>query len=435
VLTLKARNTVMKLIRIIPILLFLFPLFLRIPPTPYVHGKLKLSNGIDQWTSVWGGNSYENSFGITTDTSENIYLTGFTDSFGEGNYDMFLIKYNSSGDIIWNKTWGGIAFDAGYGITVDSKDNIYVTGQTESFGAGSRDIFLAKYNSSGNQLWNKTWGDTGSQHGRGIAVDLSDDIYVVGSGMVIVKYNSSGEQMWNTTLGQGYFNGYEIVVDSFGDIYISGFIFAPNNTGIFLVKCTPEGEYLWNSTRDQYLFGNYYGTGMAIDSLNNLYIACNLGSTDEINFDLMLIKYDFYGDYQWHTTFDGDLRDIGTDVAIDSSDNTYLLGISTNIANMNRDTYLVKHKPTGEMEWYLKWDEGDRDDGYAITIDSEDNIYFSGSTDGLGSQDSDVILVKNPIPQTVDNSIPFGNIFLFITVISFSSVVSLFLVRRKYRRK
>ena len=418
------RNIIIKLIRIIFIVHFLFPLFLTIPPTPKEHGKLKLSNGIDQWTSTWGGNSYETSLGITMDSSDNIYITGFTYSFGEGSQDMFLIKYNSSGDILWNKTWGGIASDAGHGISIDSKDNIYVTGETESFGAGSVDMFLAKYNSSGKQLWNKTWGDIESQYGYGIAVDLSDDIYITGTGgnmMFIVKYNSSGGQMWNCTWGQDYgAYGYEIVVDSFGDIYVSGITSTYNSSGIYLVKYTPEGTYLWNNTRDQdYL--DHLGYGMAVDSINNLYIACNLRSTtpNVLNFDIVLIKYNLYGVYQWNSTFNGDIRDSGMDVAIDSSDNIYLLGISSDFAYMNRDTYLVKYKPTGEMEWYVKWDKGNKDDGCAIAIDYEDNIYLTGSTDGLGEPNGDVMLIKNPTPQYFEKSIPFGNMFFFITIVSF----------------
>lgn len=425
---LKTRNILLNLIIIILILQFSFSRFLTIHPTPNEQGKLKLSNGIDQWISTWGGNSYETSLGITMDSSDNIYITGFTYSFGEGSQDMFLIKYNSSGNLLWNKTWGGIASDAGHGIAVDSKDNIYVTGQTESFGAGNVDMFLVKYNNSGKQLWNKTWGDMESQYGREIAVDLSDDIYITGSGgnmMFIVKYNNSGEQMWNCTWGQDYHaHGYEIVVDSFGDIYISGFTDTTNSTGIFLVKYTKEGAYLWNTTRDLEFLDNYYGYGMAIDSLNNLYIACNLRSTTpDALFDLMLIKYNLYGDYQWNSTFSGDSRDYGTDVAIDSSDNIYLLGISANLAYMNRDIYLIKHKPSGETEWYLKWDKGSKDDGYAIAINSEDNIYLTGSTDGLGEPNGDVMLVKNPTPQSVENSIPFGNMFFFITAISFFSLL------------
>lgn len=319
---------------------------------------------------------------------------------------------------------GGSASDAGHGISVDSKDNIYVTGETESFGAGSVDMFLAKYNNSGKQLWNKTWGDTESQYGYGIAVDFSDDIYITGTGgnmMFIVKYNSSGGQMWNCTWGQDYgAYGYEIVVDSFGDIYISGITFTYNSSGIFLVKYTPEGAYLWNNTRDQD-FLDHLGYGMSIDSLNNLYIACNIRSTvpNVLNFDIVLIKYNLYGVYQWNSTFNGDVRDSGMDVAIDSSDNIYLLGISSDLAHMNRDTYLVKYKQMGEMEWYLKWDKGDKDDGCAIAIDSEDNIYLTGSTDGLGEPNGDVMLIKNPTPQYFENSIPFGNMFFFTTIISF----------------
>ena len=128
-----------------------------------------------------------------------------------GSEDLFLVKYNSSGVKQWTKQLGTSSTDSGRGVTVDSSDNIYVTGYTEggldgNTSSGTNDIILVKYNSSGVKQWTKQLGTSGNQKGYGVTVDSSDNIYVTGrtdggldgntnSGgydIFLVKYNSDG---------------------------------------------------------------------------------------------------------------------------------------------------------------------------------------------------------------------------------------------------
>jgi len=92
------------------------------------------------------------------------------------------VKYDSSGVQQWNRTWGGIDEDGGSLTAVDSSDNVYISGWTVSFGAGDSagdsDMVLVKYDSSGVQQWNRTWG--GIDPGWGVAVDSSDNVYLAG---------------------------------------------------------------------------------------------------------------------------------------------------------------------------------------------------------------------------------------------------------------
>ncbi|KKK92161.1 hypothetical protein LCGC14_2705720, partial [marine sediment metagenome] len=74
--------------------------------------------------------------GVAVDSSDNVYVAGGTDSFGAGQDDIFLVKYDSSGVHQWNLTWGGITEDYSMGVAVDSSDNVYVAGITNSFGEG-----------------------------------------------------------------------------------------------------------------------------------------------------------------------------------------------------------------------------------------------------------------------------------------------------------
>jgi len=111
------------------------------------------------WTKQLGTSSSDGGSGVTTDSSGNIYVTGYTlggldGNTNSGSYDMFLVKYNSSGTKQWTKQLGTSSVDKGRGVTTDSSDNIYVTGGTDgdldgNTNSGSVDIFLVKYNSDG----------------------------------------------------------------------------------------------------------------------------------------------------------------------------------------------------------------------------------------------------------------------------------------------
>jgi len=201
-----------------------------------------------EWSKTWGGGSDDYGWGVTVDSSDDIYVVGHTYSFGVGGSDMCLVKYNSSGVLLWDKIWGGSDYDYGWGVAVDSSDNIYVTGDTNSSGFGSEDMCLVKYNSSGVLLWSQTWGRSDLDTGYGVTVDSSDNIYVVGhtysfgvggSDMCLVKYDSSGTQLWHKTWGgSDYDYGWGVAVDSSDNIYVTGGTesFGFGNEDIFLVK-------------------------------------------------------------------------------------------------------------------------------------------------------------------------------------------------------
>ncbi|MEW5759353.1 MAG: hypothetical protein AB1779_01135, partial [Candidatus Thermoplasmatota archaeon] len=150
------------------------------------------------WNKTWGG--YGDDFGasIAIDSS-NIYVVGETESYGAGGYDSFLLKYDLNGNLIWYKTWGGSNNDMAESIAVLSS-NIYVVGETKSYGVGAADAFVLKYDLNGNIFWCKTWGGGKYETAYSIAV-FSSNIYVTGytlsfgaggEGAFILKCNLEG---------------------------------------------------------------------------------------------------------------------------------------------------------------------------------------------------------------------------------------------------
>ena len=135
-----------------------------------------------------GTTGTDNGQGVAVDSSENVYVTGSTNGAligaNAGGYDIFLTKYNSSGTQHWIRQIGTSSSDSASGVAVDSSGNVYVTGRTygalTGANAGSGDIFLTKYNSSGDQQWIKQIGTSGDDKGLGVDVDSADGVYVTG---------------------------------------------------------------------------------------------------------------------------------------------------------------------------------------------------------------------------------------------------------------
>ncbi|MCP4624809.1 MAG: hypothetical protein GY850_14980, partial [bacterium] len=151
-----------------------------------------------QWSRGFANSSDQTCFSMATDDSGNIIITGpFEGSvnFGgspltsAGGWDIFLAKFDSSGNHIWSKKFGDKSDQTGYCVAVDSSGDIVVTGSfggTADFGgmtlnsAGGQDMFLARFNASGSHLWSMAFGDASDQTGYSAAIDNSGNIIVTG---------------------------------------------------------------------------------------------------------------------------------------------------------------------------------------------------------------------------------------------------------------
>ncbi len=397
---------------------------------------------IYEWNRTWGGLGGDLGFGVAMDSLDNVYLAGVTDSFGAGGGDMVLVKYDGNGVQQWNQTWGGIGFDYGYGVVVDSLDNMYLVGGTSSFGAGNSDMVLVKYDGNGVQQWNHTWGGGDDDYGYGVVVDSLDNVYLVGGtssfgagggDMVLVKYDGNGMQQWNRTWGgSGNDYGNGVAVDSFDNVFVTGttYSFGAGGVDMVLVKYDEDGEQQWNRT-----WGGGdgdYGYGVAVDSLDNVYVAGDTYSFGAGNSDMVLVKYDGNGMRQWNRTWGGAFGDIGYGVTVDSSGKVYLAGTTGSFGAGYVDMVLVKYDGNGVQQWNCTWGGADYDFGYGVAVDSSDNVYLTGTTGSFGAGYFDMVLVKYGIAERPPSD---ELIMILIIVVSIASVVGVGIAITYFIRK
>ncbi|TKJ22307.1 MAG: hypothetical protein CEE43_07075 [Promethearchaeota archaeon Loki_b32] len=137
------------------------------------------SEGTWQWEYIWSAADYNDELtAIAFDSSNNIYLTGLRGT--ASSFNVSLIKVNDQGSYQWIQSWGGSEREEPSILIFDSEDNVYVGGTTTSFGAGGHDIFLIKYNIMGYFQGEYIWGGNVTEILRMIALDSLENIYLTG---------------------------------------------------------------------------------------------------------------------------------------------------------------------------------------------------------------------------------------------------------------
>ena len=349
------------------------------------------------WEKKWGGLEYDKSYDVVG-IGNNIYLVGETKSFGNGETDVFIVKYHSNGTIIWNITWGGTDWDGARGVFAD-KNGIYVTGYTKSFGNGSENLFVLKASNNGTIIWNITWGNLADDSGTDIIVD-NDYIYVVGitnsygaggSDAVFLKLNQSGSIEWNYTWGGiGNDYGYGIANQS-GFIYISGATssFGNGNSDSFLAKFYDNGTQIWNKT-----WGGIYEDlgGRICVGGGPIFVTGETRSFGAGSSDIFLLKFSPGGDLVWNYTWGGTGNDFGSRV-IWTETKIYVIGMYENPSTNSDDAVLLKFYDNGTIIWNYTWGTSNTEWGFGIcTLNSK--IYISGFIRIGGGDNYDAFLIK-----------------------------------------
>lgn len=262
-----------------------------------------------EWYRTWGGGLSDIGGNVAVDSSDNVFIGGATESFGAGGADIVLLKYDNSGIFQWQRIWGGNHYDSGNDIAVDSLDNIYLVGTTNSYTAGGSDVILIKYDNSGVLQWNVTWGGSEDDEGLGITIDSLNNVYITGdtdtySNKLLAKYDSSGVLQWSKTNSELAGIGKELALDSLGNIYLVGeTYYGEGLTDVLLEKYNSAGVIQWNKTWGG---SNWdYGWDVDVDSANNVYVSGRTRSFGVGDSDMLLIKYDSTGTQLWNRTWGG----------------------------------------------------------------------------------------------------------------------------------
>jgi uncharacterized delta-60 repeat protein len=351
------------------------------------------AGGIEQWVVRYTGpgNSLDRATAMAVDTAGNIYVTGYSTNYLTGK-DYATIKYNSLGAQQWVVRYNGPGNhnDEAIAIAVDYSGNVYVTGS--SWGSGtSTDYATIKYNSDGIEQWVARYNDSG-EGATALAIDGHGNVYVTGySGgdYATIKYSSDGIQQWMARYnGPGNSNdrANALAVDNAGNVYVTGVGFFSNRDYV-TIKYNSNGVEQW--------VARYFGYGltdvantMAIDDSGNVIVTGSSWGSGT-NEDYATVKYDSNGTEQWVARYNGpgNVVDRATAIVIDGLGSIIVTGQSMG-SGTSSDYTTIKYNLAGFEQWIARYTGMYGDDAAtAIAADGSDNIYVTGRSGGLTSDD------------------------------------------------
>lgn len=442
-----------------------------------VNGTLVIDPTVE-WSSYFGGAGFDLAANMKCDYAGNVYVTGSTflstnmattgahQASNAGDFDAYLAKFDAQGTLLWSTYYGGEGMDYSFGLASDRNNRMYISGVTRSLtgiatagspqttqSGGDIDFFLSRFDTDGNLLWGRYFGTSGEEYGGICAANEFGQVHLAGyskgnnlialnahqatnsSGTydaVLAQFDTLGNQKWGTFYGGDSIETSDgLAYDKAGNVYMAGVTNSLNNIATpaahqaalagnfdyYLVKFDTLGQRIW---------GTYYGgtnaesviSPVLVFNQNNVLSAtqgnemllvgvsyssagiATAGTHQSVLngvADAFLVKFDSQGNRIWATYYGGAGFDQSGAVVSDFAGNAYWAGFTesyTGLAspgayqatsNGLHDAYLAKFDANGQFLYGTFFGGSADDEALAVSIDNEGNTYISGGTMSPGN--------------------------------------------------
>ena len=368
------------------------------------------------FTTLFGGNQEDLGFSVQQTTEGGYIITGYTWSYGNGEEDIWLIKTDSQGNEEWNQTYGGNEDDKGFSVQQTTDGGYIVTGFTDSYGSGEFDIWLVKTDSQGNEEWNQTIGGTEDDEGFSVQ-QTTDGGYIIigytlsfGNGeedIWLIKTDSQGNQEWNQTFGGSEDDyGYSVKQTTDGGYIITGYLsnIENNSYDVWLIKTDSQGNEEWNQT-----FGgdeDDYGYFVKQTTDGGYIITGGTQSFGNGEQDVWLIKTNSQGNEEWNQTFGGTDGESSFSVQQTTDGGYIITGGTRSYGRGSSDVWLIKTDGQGNEEWNQTLGGSYNDFGYSVDQTTDGGYIITGGIESPVYGRYDICLIKTDSEGTTE---PYGD--------------------------
>lgn len=375
------------------------------------------------WLRTYGGSSSEGAKDLLVD-QDSFITAGYTYSEGNGYADALLLKTDSEGNTLWSKSFGGTGFDYANGLCQSQEGDGYLfTGYTTSQGAGGRDIYLVKTDKNGQLIWSKTFGGEKSDIGEKIITTSDNNYLICGTtesyskgeeDIYLLKIDLNGDTLWTKTFGCEKSDMAQQVIETSDGNYLiigsTGLLDVPDpdpylgkNREIYLLKTDSNGNFIADMTYN--VIGSDqgdYDMGYAVCEVKNGYIltGCSsqeIGGASE-KMDISIVKTDFDLNEVWKRRLEisDNFYDFGYSICkVKNTDNEVVItGNYKNRSSLKNDLFILKYDSEGNQLLKETYQGIGSDNAFVVKSTGSNSFILAGQTNSSGNGKFDLMLMK-----------------------------------------
>ncbi|AEK73694.1 hypothetical protein GQS_09000 [Thermococcus sp. 4557] len=301
-----------------------------------ILGALMITSGsvnaetTEYWAKTYEGYAKDYARAVSIADNGDIIVVGYTESFGAGSYDVWVLRLDSKGNVKWQKTYGGKGWDRAHAVAIAENGDIIVVGDT-SFGAGKSDLWVLRLDKEGHVKWQKTYGGRNSDWGRAVAIASNGDIIAAGG---------------TRSFGAGM-------------------------SDIWVLRLDSGGNVNWQKTYGG--SGEEWATEVALDPNKDIIVVGNAGG------DVSVLSLDSTGNIKWQKTYSGRLSDVANAVAIAENRDIIVAGHTRSFGDSSGATWVLRLDSNGNARWQKTYSGNYQDIAYAVVLAPNEDIIVVGS--------------------------------------------------------
>jgi len=352
---------------------------------------------------IFGGANEDYAYSIHQTVDDGYIIAGYTTSFGAGSRDVYLIRTDVKGNALWAKTFGESDTDYAYTVQQTTDGGFIVGAHSGSFGAGSHDVYLIKCDVNGEIVWTKVYGGSSADGAYSIQ-QTKDGGYIVaahvnsfGAGLhdvYLIKTDAKGDTVWTRIYGgtnEDRLRAVQQTTDG-GYILVSETLsFGAGSADVYLIKTDNSGNLMWTKTYGGSSSDYGYSVRQTLDG--GYIIAGYTSSFGAGTSDVYLIRTDNNGDISWAKTYGGTSSDFGYSVR-QTTDGGYIVAGYTESFGIAGDVYLIHTDADGSLVWSKSFGGTGNDRGWSAQQTTDGGYVIAGFSESFGAGNKDVYLIK-----------------------------------------
>jgi len=352
---------------------------------------------------IYGGEGWDEGYSFVETEDGGYLIVGATESFGNGGSDVYVVKVDKNGELLWGKTYGGLGDDYGYFVIRANTGDFIVVGSSTSRGKGKEDVYLLKIDRDGNKVFEKYYGGVSSDVGYCVR-ELRDGTFVIvgrtesfgagASDVYLLRVDAHGNLLWSKTYGgNADEDGYYILKTGDNNLLIVGYTesFGKGWGDVYVLKVNPLGKLIWAQTAG----GSRSDWGYsAVEALDGGYVVTGWSTSfSPSGEDVYVVKFDRSGKIVWERSWGGE--DDENSYSICRTNDGYLIaGWTLSYGSGGRDIYLLKIDENGDLLWDMTLGKQNYDVAFAVKEFGKAGYILIGWTESYGATKKDVFLMR-----------------------------------------